>query len=68
MSTRSLIETVGTLHLVHRRGSVESDQLRDAYHASKTLFAKLQTFRDSLNGSSPTGQEKEARYDAEPPF
>lgn len=69
MSTRSLIETVGTLHLVQRREYVDDlDRLRDAYRSSETLFAKLQAFRTTLNDDSKTVQEDDVLYDTDPPF
>jgi four helix bundle protein len=69
MSTRSLIETVGTLHLVQRRGYIDDlDRLREAYRSSETLFAKLQAFRTALDDDSETVQEEDVLYDTDPPF
>lgn len=69
MSARSLIETVGTLHLVQRREYIDDlDRLRDAYRSSETLFAKLQAFRAALNDDSETVQEDDVLYDKDPPF
>jgi len=69
MSTRSLVETVGTLHLVQRRGCVDDlDHLREAYRSSETLFAKRQTVRTALNEEPETVQEEDVLYDIDPPF
>ena len=69
MSTRSLIETVATLHLVQRREYIDDlDRLRNAYRSSETLFAKLQAFRTALNEGSETVQEEELLYNTGPPF
>lgn len=69
MSTRSLVETVGTLHLVQRRGYIDNlDQPREAYCSSETLFARLQAFRTPLNEEPETVQEEDVLYDTDPPF
>jgi len=49
MAIRSLTETVACQHLINRRSYLkDSELLRNAYHFSEKLFAKLQAFRTSL--------------------
>lgn len=46
---RSLAETVACQHLIHRRKYLEENgMLREAYHFSEKLFAKIQAMRTSL--------------------
>ncbi len=67
MATRSLIETVACQHLINRRGYLqESEQLRQAYRLSRTLFVKLQAFRNALsNNPSRKVNEEPALYETD---
>jgi four helix bundle protein len=68
IAVRSLLETVACLHLVKRRRYLDDvEVLRDAYRESETLFAKLQSFRSSLDTDS-TVQEPPTEYNDDPPF
>jgi len=65
MAIRSLVETVACLHLVHRRNYLSDlAPLREAYHLSEKLFAKLQSFRHALTGNAV--QEPEPTYETIP--
>ena len=53
MAIRSLTEIVACQHLINRRSYLkDSELLRNAYHFSEKLFAKLQAFRASLTTPS----------------
>jgi len=68
IAVRSLLETVASLHLIHRRGYLDNpDPLREAYRESETLFAKLQAFRSSLDESASV-REDPVDYDDSVPF
>ncbi|WP_366150888.1 hypothetical protein [Salinibacter ruber] len=68
MAVRSLLETVACLHLINRRDYLDDlGPLREAYHDSETLFAKLQAFRASLDTDSSV-REPSVEYDDEAPF
>ena len=64
---RSLVETVACLHLIHRRGYVPPEALREAYAEAETLFRQLAAFRRSLGRASGVG-EATTDYDASVPF
>jgi four helix bundle protein len=70
MAIRSLIETVACQHLIHRRGYLETAAvLRDAYHASEKLVAKLQAMRRAiLDGRSLREAPNEYIADIGTPF
>ena len=64
LALRSLVETVACQHLIHRRGYLsEREQLREVYHFSEKLFAKLAAFRSSLH--SDAVREESVSYDAD---
>ena len=67
MAIRSLVETIACLHLIKRREYLsDPESLRDAYRASRPLFAQLQAFRSSLTGSDDSSvKEEQGLYDAE---
>ena len=68
IASRSLIETVSVLHLIHRREYLENPEpLREAYQFSEKLFAKLQSFRSTLKDGSSV-QEEEILYEEGTPF
>lgn len=48
MALRSLVETVGCIHLIRRRNYVPDELLREVYAFSEKLFAKIQAFRSAL--------------------
>ena len=70
IATRSLVETVSILHLIHRREYLDDvDQLRDTYKFSEKVFAKLQAFRSTLeNEDSSAVQDVSVSYDEGTPF
>jgi four helix bundle protein len=56
IAIRSLIETVACQHLISRRGYLDDPVLlRNLYHQSETLFAKLQALRHAL---TPPGAKR----------
>jgi four helix bundle protein len=69
---RSLVETVACQHLINRRQYLEdTDLLRNAYHFSEKLFAKLQAFRTSLKTKSNRKISETSalyEYDGDNPF
>ncbi len=68
IAIRSLLETVACFHLINRRDYLDDlGLLREAYHDSETLFAKLQAFRTSLDTDS-TVWEAPIEYDEGAPF
>lgn len=68
IAVRSLLEIVACIHLVKRRRYLDDvEVLRDAYREGETLFAKLQSFRSSLDTDS-TAQEPPTEYNDDPPF
>ncbi|MCS3678777.1 four helix bundle protein [Salinibacter ruber] len=68
IAIRSLLETVACFHLINRRDYLDDlGLLREAYHDSETLFAKLQAFRASLDTDS-TVREAPIEYDEGAPF
>ena len=69
IASRSLIETVSALHLIHRREYLDDlKPLRETYTFSEKLFAKLQSFRSTLKDDSSTVQERIPPYDEGTPF
>lgn len=64
---RSLIETVGCQHLIHRRDYLQgSDLLARSYRMARTLFKRLQAMRRSLRHGN-TAQESTIEYEAREP-
>ena len=64
---RLLVETVGCMHLIKRRGYLDDTALlREAYQFSETLLAQLQAFRSSLGGGGRDVHEPESSYGDEP--
>jgi len=65
LAVRSLVETVACFHLIKRRQYLNDlGPLRDAYHFSEKLFAKLQAFRTSLRHPRETVlREEPVPYD-----
>jgi hypothetical protein len=67
-----LVETVACQHLINRRQYLEdTDLLRNAYHFSEKLFAKLQAFRTSLKTKSNRKISETSalyEYDGDNPF
>ena len=60
MALRSLIETVACQHLIHRRNYLdETVALREAYHASEKLVAKLQAMRRAVRGEQVLREDPE---------
>ena len=60
MALRSLIETVACQHLIHRRNYLdETAALREAYHASEKLVAKLQAMRRAVRGEQVLREDPE---------
>ena len=60
MALRSLIETVACQHLIHRRNYLdETVALREAYHASEKLVAKLQAMRRAVRGEQVLQEDPE---------
>jgi four helix bundle protein len=60
MALRSLIETVACQHLIYRRNYLDDTlPLREAYHSSDKLAAKLQAMRRVLLGERRIDEEGE---------
>ena len=63
---RSLIETVGCLHIIRRRGyPVTMNQLRTMYQDAEVLAAKIQAMRRSIQPGKPWVREDAVLYEAE---
>jgi len=69
IATRSLIETVSALHLVHRRNYLDDlEHLRETYKFSEKIFAKLQSFQSALEDDPSAVREELFCYDEGTPF
>jgi hypothetical protein len=69
IATRSLIETVNALHLVHRRNDLDDrEHLRETDKFSEKIFAKPQPFRSALEDDPATVRDERFRYDEGTPF
>lgn len=63
MSSRSAIETIACLHIIHRRSLInDKDLLRRTYSSGERLFAKLAAMRKALDPEQKWVRERGSLY------